>query len=331
MKEEAEIGWVVNQKWKVIEKISSGGFGSIYKAIDECTNEFVAVKTEKRANRNYLDREIEIYRTLEGVEGVPKLLWNGTVEALKESGTEGSSNVIVIEYLGSSLSELFFKNNKSFSLKTVLMVALQMVTRIEELHRNGIVHRDIKPGNFIMGIGERKIQVFIIDFGLSSYYLTPSKKHVKFNNGASFRGTHRYASINTHNNIEQSRRDDLEALGYVLIYFLKGKLPWQNIRVKKKDRKKVIGENKAKVSIKELTRGIPVVFEGYMEYVRGLEYEQDPDYNLIRNMFRECLNNNKYELDNNYDWMIKDNDETSSTTSVKNENTTPEYEKKKKA
>lgn len=123
----------------------------------------------------------------------------------------------------------------------------------------------------------------------------------------------------------------MEALGYVLIYFYKGKLPWQNIRVKKKDRKKVIGENKSNIPIKELTQDMPVVFEKYMEYVRSLEYEQDPDYNYIRDMLKECIINNKYEYDHKFDWTLSETDETSSSTlSTINENITPEFDNKKR-
>jgi len=241
---ELKTNWTVFQ-WKIVEKISSGGFGSIYKAVaidPNMRDNIVAVKTEKKLNRNYLERESNIYQILNGVNGIPRMMWYGPIDELKEDGKD-KCNVLVIEYLGPSLSELFLKNKKVFSLKTVLMLAIQMINRIEDIHRYGIVHRDIKPGNFIMGIGENNVMVYIIDFGLSSFFWT-NNEHIKFSKEASFRGTHRYASINTHKNYEQSRRDDLEALGYVLIYFLKGKLPWQNVKTNKKDRKKVIGEKK---------------------------------------------------------------------------------------
>jgi len=330
---ELKLNWMVNQ-WKVVEKISSGGFGSIYKAIstDPERDDVVAVKTEKRINRNYLEREVSIYRALEGVAGIPRMVWYGTVDSLRESGKIGSCNVLVLEYLGPSLSELFMKNNKIFSLKTVLMIAIQMITRLEAIHRFGIVHRDIKPGNFIMGLGEKNITVYLIDFGLSNFFWI-NNQHIKFSKEASFRGTHRYASINTHKNYEQSRRDDLEALGYVLIYFLNGKLPWQNVRTTKKDRKKIIGDKKSQISIEELTHGLSDEFKKYLYYVRNLKFEEDPNYELLKSLFRECLENNKFDNDNVFDWTSHSGNEELSTSTICNtltENITSDLEKKKR-
>jgi len=156
-----------------------------------------------------------------------------------------------------------------------------------------------------------------------------NNEHIKFSKEASFRGTHRYASINTHRNYEQSRRDDLEALGYVLIYFLKGKLPWQNVRTSKKDRKKVIGEKKSQISIDELTSGLPIEFKYYLEYVRSLKFEEDPNYEYLRNLFRQCLQYNNFENDNLFDWLLYENEELSSSTITQTENITSDLVEKK--
>jgi len=214
---------------------------------------------------------------------------------------------MVLEYLGLSLSDLFYQNNKKLSLKTVLMLAIQMISRLETIHGFGVLHRDIKPGNFVMGREEHKNRVFVIDFGLASLYLDEKGEHIPYNKSASFRGTHRYASINSHKRREQSRRDDLEALGYVLVYFLEGSLPWQNLHVPKKDRRKVIGDKKAEVSVKELTRNIPNhdIFEKYMNYCKKLGFKETPNYDYLRKLFSDCLRENNYDNDNLYDWTVR--------------------------
>jgi len=300
-----------------------------------------------------LEKEIKYIEKLQEKYGIPKLIWSGAV-SLKKDDKEENCKVLILEYLGYSLSDLFYKNNKSFSLKTVLMVAIQMISRLETVHNYGIVHRDVKPGNFIMGRGENKNTVYIIDFGLASDYLDENGNHIPNSKNASFRGTHRYASINSHRRREQSRRDDLEALGYVLIYFLKGSLPWQNLKAGKKDRRKIIGKKKKETSFESLTSGLTKPFYFYMKYVRQLKFRENPDYNYLIQLFTQLMKESNIDNDFKFDWTKKDaNSSTSSSISVSssppeskikkeknNNNTSPDsrklneendnYEKKKK-
>jgi len=164
-----------------------------------------------------------------------------------------------MEYLGSSLEELLVYNQKPFSLKTTLMLGRQIIDRLKYIHSRQYLHRDIKPENFVMGRGEKKTLVYILDFGLARRYKNPkTNQHIPYKEGKSLTGTARYASINTHKGIEQSRRDDIEGLLYVLIYLLKGALPWQGMVNKKKEEKyKKIMNIKIATPIEELCSGIP--------------------------------------------------------------------------
>jgi serine/threonine protein kinase len=173
--------------------------------------------------------EAKLYNTLQGGSGIANVKW---------CGVDGEENVLVIDLLGPSLEDLLVYCGRKFTLKTVLMLADQMITRIEFMHSKGYLHRDIKPDNFLMGLGRKANQVYIIDFGLAKRYRdSTTNRHIPYRENKNLTGTARYASCNTHLGIEQSRRDDLESLGYVLLYFLRGSLPWQGLKAATKTQK----------------------------------------------------------------------------------------------
>lgn len=222
--------------------------------------------------------------------------------------TPGDYNVMVMELLGPSLEDLFNFCSRRFSLKTVLLLADQMISRIDYIHSRNFIHRDIKPDNFLMGLGKKGNLVYIIDFGLAKKYKDArSCMHIPYRDNKNLTGTARYASINTHLGIEQSRRDDLESLGFVLMYFNLGTLPWQGLKAANKRQKyERISEKKLNTPIEVLCKDFPPEFPTYLNYCRRLEFIQHPDYSYLRKLFRTLFHNQGFSYDYVFDWnMLK--------------------------
>ncbi|XP_021747114.1 casein kinase 1-like protein 2 [Chenopodium quinoa] len=288
----------VGNKFRLGRKIGSGSFGEIYLGTNIQTNEEVAIKLENvKTKHPQLLYESKLYRILQGGTGIMNVRW---------SGVEGDYNVLVMDLLGPSLEDLFNFCSRKFSLKTVLMLADQMINRIEFVHSKSFLHRDIKPDNFLMGLGRRANQVYVIDFGLAKKYRdTTTHQHIPYRDNKNLTGTARYASMNTHLGIEQSRRDDLESLGYVLMYFLRGSLPWQGLKAgTKKQKYERISEKKVSTSIEALCRGYPTEFASYFHYCRSLRFDDKPDYAYLKRIFRDLFIREGFQFDYVFDWTI---------------------------
>jgi casein kinase 1 len=287
---------LVGNKYRLKKKIGSGSFGVIYLGQNVASNEEVAVKLEEsRAQNPQLFYESKLCRYLQGGVGIPNIYYYGT---------ENNYNVMVIDLLGPSLEDLMGLCGRRFSVKTVLMLAEQMITRVEYMHAKNFLHRDIKPDNFLVGLGRKAQQVFIIDFGLAKRYRDPrTQQHIPYREGKSLTGTARYTSIYTHQGVEQSRRDDLEGLGYVFMYFLRGSLPWQGLPAgNKKEKYERIMESKIATSVETLCRGFPAEFSVFLNYCKGLRFEDRPDYTYLKRLFKELLLKENYTNDGIFDW-----------------------------
>ncbi|KAF3574302.1 hypothetical protein F2Q69_00063828 [Brassica cretica] len=289
---------VVGGKFKLGRKLGSGSFGEIFLGVNVQTGDEVAVKLEPLRSRHpQLHYESKLYMLLQGGTGIPHLKW---------FGVESEYNCMVIDLLGPSLEEFFNYCSRSFSLKTVLMLADQMLNRVEYMHVRGFLHRDIKPDNFLMGLGRKANQVYIIDYGLAKKYRDlQTHKHIPYRDNKNLTGTARYASVNTHLGIEQSRRDDLESLGYMLMYFLRGSLPWQGLRAgTKKQKYDKISEKKRLTPVEVLCKNFPPEFTSYFLYVRSLRFEDKPDYSYLKKLFRDLFIREGYQFDYIFDWTI---------------------------
>ncbi|RWR83988.1 casein kinase 1-like protein 10 [Cinnamomum micranthum f. kanehirae] len=302
---------LVGGKFKLGRKIGSGSFGELYLGVNVHSGEEVAVKLESAKTKHpQLHSESKFYMLLQGGTGIPHLKW---------FGVEGEYNAMVIDLLGPSLEDLFNYCNRKFTLKTVLMLADQLINRVEYMHSRGFLHRDIKPDNFLMGLGRKANQVYIIDYGLAKKYKDlQTQKHIPYRENKNLTGTARYASVNTHLGVEQSRRDDLESLGYVLMYFLRGSLPWQGLKAgTKKQKYDKISEKKMLTPIEVLCKSYPSEFISYFHYCRSLRFDDKPDYSYLKRLFRDLFIRGGYQYDYVFDWTVSKCSQISANSRLK--------------
>lgn len=274
----------LDEKILLADVINAGSFGDIYLGRDVQTGKEYAVKFDKnetpRTQKNFM-KEYKIMQEIEGKGGFPKCtISHGATNNLGKTA-------LVMDKLGCNIYELFKICGRRLTMSSVAVLIQEFIKRLEELHNCGIVHRDIKPENFCLG-GEDMKDVYLIDFGLSRAYRDDDYTHKPMSKNRGFVGTPRYASKNAHQGITQSRRDDLEAVGYMCIFLMKGSLPWQNVKIKdKKLKHQFLHQKKSNVKLSVLCQDLPQEFKMYLEIVRDLEYDETPQYWRLVEMFKK--------------------------------------------
>lgn len=290
---------LVNGQYRIDKRVGRGSFGEVYIGCDVKNKIPVALKITDKDKSHVLKHEYCVYMDImksPKTPLIPQIYWYGLHE---------DKHVLVMSHLGYSL-EYLLQNYCAgkFTLKTTLMVGLQIFDLLMRLHSCGYVHRDIKPDNFMIGSGRDKSNIYLIDFGLSKRFKTPDNVHIKSSEGKRLTGTARYASVNSHQRQELSRRDDLESLGYLMIYFLKGRLPWQGVTATDRDEKyKLIGNIKAEYGLDRLCEGVPQEIYKYLSIVRSLKFKEKPDYRFLRQLLIGLFERMGYTYDYHYDWV----------------------------
>lgn len=288
---------LINKKYKILHQINKGSFGLIFKARDLENELDVAVKIEPYSvTKKYLIKEARILHKLQKNSHIPRIYWCGNKQP--------QTSFLVMELLGKNLDDLFNDCNRKFSLKTVLMMAEQMITNLEFIHSNGYVHRDINPRNICVGLGDKSNIFYSIDFGLSNTYRKLSSED-NLKGDFPFVGTLNFASINSHKGYEHTCLDDLESLFYVIVYFLSGKLPWEDISYQKGDlRKKIedIKNEKMNISIDDLCKGLPEELKECVQYIKGLKFYMEPDYKFLKKKCNSLFMKNFEKYDFEFDW-----------------------------
>ncbi len=286
---------VGNGKYIMDELIGKGSFGLVYKGFT-LNNQLVAIKCENKTEHKLLEQEIEMYKLLKTDNykvHIPHIYWYGV---------KNKYNILVMEDLGKALETLFNERNRRFSLKTTIMIGIQICDLLEHLHRCKIIHRDLKPENFLIG-HENKNYIYMIDFGLAKRYKNDKNMHMGQKTGKNLIGTLRYASVNSHIGNDLSRRDDLESLFYIMVYFYKGSLPWQGVSGKTMDEKNVnISNIKSTIKPEELCKNMPNEFLYFFKYVKALAFTEKPNYKYLKSLLLTVLKLNNLEFDYIYDW-----------------------------
>ncbi len=270
-----------HKRYKIGKKIGKGSFGEVYKGIDIITNQQIAIKIEPIVKDKFsiLQEEIKIYEKIQKCYHVPQVIWHGQTD---------TNRILVMDLYGASLENLKRKQF-TFTVPYVCKIAIQILQSLQQVHNRNVLHRDLKPDNILIGSKKNNDHFYLVDFGLSKKFIR-NGNHLEYREDKSFVGTLRYSSVKSHIGIQQSRRDDLESFGYVLIYLLQSDLPWTTGSSKEKEQKyKHIKLTKIVASLQELCKGIPVEFYQYLCYCKNLDFEETPHYEYLIQLFENLL------------------------------------------
>ena len=295
------INQLIFKKYRLLNLISEGMFCQIYIAININNKKYYAVKVENTdSNYQLLEQEAYNLYSIKNL-GIPEFI---------TFGRNNNYNILIEELLGKSLFEIFKEYNNSFSIQDICLIAIQLIDRLEWIHSKTIIHRDLKPENYLMGRENNNNIIYLTEFGLCTKYCSSKTgKHIIPGFKGTFTGTLKYCSANAQRGNRQSRRDDIESLGYSILYFMKGKLPWEHLNQKFNEKELYIKTYAMKkyMPIERLCKGLPSEMEEYFKYVRNLKFQEEPNYDYLKNLFKNILKNNginNYE-ELNLSWVDK--------------------------
>lgn len=272
---------MIANRYKVVDKLTNGSFGTIYKGQNIRTDELVAIKLElKNSDSKSLKNEAKIYQYLGKLEGFPQLKWFGSTDKI---------TYLVIDFLGAPLSKMIHVYTR-FSLKTTLSLGIQIIRIIQSLHDHLLLHRDIKPENLLFGFKYSTNKLHLIDFGFAKRY-NYDGKHIEETNISRIVGSPSFVSLNVHRLIEPSRRDDLESCIYVIMFMLYGQLEWG-----------FVNDYNEMARLKSYTSQLPLFIQTMLNYVRGLSFSEQPNYDYLINILVSTYETNGFINDGNYEW-----------------------------
>ena len=276
---------IIFKNYQVEKKIGEGAFSPVYSGKSISDNKSVAMKIEPiNIKKSTLESEANILKLIKGF-GIPKIISYGVNDRI-------GFRILIEPLFGNSL--LYMSNTRRLSIEEICVIAIQVLERIEHIHNHDFIYRDIKPDNFVIGNPDKNV-IYIIDFGLSKKYRSSkTKKHIPFTHTRKFTGTLIYASVNALKGGEQSRKDDLISIGYMIIYFMKKKLPWESIKTKDEEKKHAeIYWMKKLIKTEDLCISLPKQMIEYMNYVQQLNFEEEPNYKKMKDFFRSILEDKK--------------------------------------
>eukprot|EP01084_Bolivina_argentea_P172971 299595_1 len=293
---------IINNQYSFIKSpiytIGTGFYHDTYYGMDTSTNQHVAIKCNHHNNKHenvYLKWQYQKYKSMKGGLGIPNIHWFGQIDGYY---------IVIMDLFDATLKQLFTFCDRNFSLKTILMIANKLLLTIEHIHNTKNIYRNVNPMHFVV----KQRDIYFVGFGNVNYYINPkTQKHIRFMKGLRMKNVRRYASVNEHLGSQISRRDDLESIGYVLLYFLcNGKLPWSGL--KRTSEKDVIGETKINIPMEYLCKrfNIPKEFELYLTYCRTLKFEEKPNYDYLKQLFNDLNAQKEYDKEQFiWDWDLR--------------------------